>query len=107
MRLISTKIFVEMIFILLVAFSALQLAKPNNITEMAETETMIQTSNYCIEDSDCAFVKNKCPFTCNALVNKERLDEINAKIEAFESNCVKKCTSVTKAKCSSGFCTAA
>ncbi len=106
MRLISTKIFVEMIFILLVAFVVLQFAQPKNFSDRVSIELELQTSNYCVQSTDCAFVNTKCPFPCNAAVNREKLNEVNALVDSFESGCAYRCVAPSALVCEAGRCTA-
>ncbi len=100
--------FIYSVFLIFFIFlSVLFLIFRENIVNLyaeKQINTLIESSKFCMVDSDCVLLSSKCPFDCYISVNKNHSKLIQEKIESFDSNCVYGCIMCSSSKCIDNVC---
>ncbi|MFH1890049.1 MAG: hypothetical protein ABIJ91_00540 [Candidatus Kuenenbacteria bacterium] len=96
---INSTVFLFGLFVLLIiVFTSFLPAKKSYISHQ------ISGSGYCEENSDCVIIRNKCPFSCAVVVNKNNANRITDLINSFPSTCELNCFGREKAACLENKC---
>lgn len=52
-----------------------------------EINVQIEAARFCVKDSDCIAEQFSCPFGCETVLNRGRMNDAKAKIERYEQLC--------------------
>lgn len=73
-----------------------------------EVEAILNTYNYCEQDSDCASFYGDCPLSCHLAVNKDKLELAQQISQNFASSqepqCMYGCNEIVSVSCENYQC---
>ena len=52
-----------------------------------DIEARIAAAAYCQKDADCEAVSFSCPFGCESLLNRKKIEEVTKKVEGYQQLC--------------------